>query len=259
MGCGSRTAKLELSSKGLSRIIANKVETCSSHHASGNQMVNQDHQRIEEIAAKILQEIEALPRQTTPNVRQIRRRYTKLLKDEQPSFILRLSHQIIRQLDFRGLPYELVRYHRSTFDGLDAAAVESLGQGIDSWWTVDAFGRIISGPVWLKRQVGDELFLQWANSSDRWWRRAALVSTVALNMRSQGGYGDADRTLAICDLVISDRDDMVVKAMSWALRELASVEPKLVQDYLNAHKDELAARVKREVRNKLETGLKNPK
>ena len=32
---------------------------------------------------------------------------------------------------------------------------------------------------WLRGQVPDALMLKWAGSSDRWWRRAALVSTVA--------------------------------------------------------------------------------
>lgn len=52
---------------------------------------------------------------------------------------------------------------------------------------------------------------------------------------------------------------MVVKALSWALRELAKGEPAAVRDYLSAQGDGLAAQVRREVRNKRETGLKNPR
>jgi len=52
---------------------------------------------------------------------------------------------------------------------------------------------------------------------------------------------------------------MVAKAMSWALRELAVHDPDAVREFLNEHGHVLAARVKREVRNKLTTGLKNPK
>jgi len=50
-----------------------------------------------------------------------------------------------------------------------------------------------------------------------------------------------------------------VKAMSWALRELVQHDPKAVRGFLAKHEDALAARVKREVRNKLTTGLKNPR
>ena len=105
----------------------------------------------------------------------------------------------------------------------------------------------------------DELIHRWARSEDRWWRRAALVSTVALNVRSHGGTGDVPRTLAVCQRLVDDHDDMVVKAMSWALRELVVHDPGTVRRFLEQYGDRLAARVRREVRNKLTTGLKNPK
>jgi 3-methyladenine DNA glycosylase AlkD len=50
---------------------------------------------------------------------------------------------------------------------------------------------------------------------------------------------------------------MVIKALSWALRELAERDPESVRQFLSQHENELAARVTREVNNKLVTGLKN--
>jgi 3-methyladenine DNA glycosylase AlkD len=107
--------------------------------------------------------------------------------------------------------------------------------------------------------VPNELIHDWAHSKDRWWRRAALVSTVALNVEARGGTGDVPRTLQVCRLLVGDRDDMVVKASSWALRALVEHDPKAVREFLAEHESILAARVKREVRNKLTTGLKNPR
>ena len=52
---------------------------------------------------------------------------------------------------------------------------------------------------------------------------------------------------------------MVVKALSWALRELAKREPAAVYRFLEAAGESVASRVRREVSNKLATGLKNPK
>jgi len=67
-----------------------------------------------------------------------------------------------------------------------------------------------------------------------------------------------DDTLAICAMLIDDpRADMVVKALSWSLRVLASRDPRAVRAFLEKHKERLAARVKRECRLKLETGRKN--
>ncbi len=44
----------------------------------------------------------------------------------------------------------------------------------------------------------------------------------------------------------------------WTLRALVFHNPGEVKEFINAHEGVLAARIKREVRNKLRTGLKNP-
>ncbi len=212
------------------------------------------------MAAEIDARIQALPVQNTPNVRAIRRVYSQQLKTASPEFVLDLARELLRAHDsYREVAYELIHYHKETFRSIDEADLEEFGQGMNSWWSVDAFARVLSGPAWLNGGVSDEVIHRWARSDDRWWRRAALVSTVALNMRSHGGYGDVPRTLAVCRLLVDDHDDMVVKAMSWALRTLVPHDPDAVREFLDAHDDVLAARVKREVRNKLNTGLKNPR
>lgn len=86
-----------------------------------------------------------------------------------------------------------------------------------------------------------------------------MVSTVALNMRSHGGMGDVERTFGICHLLVADHDDMVVKALSWALRELVVHDAKAVEQFLDEYERVLAVRVQREVQNKITTGLKYPR
>ena len=60
-------------------------------------------------------------------------------------------------------------------------------------------------------------------------------------------------------MLIADRHDLVVKALSWALRELGKRDPESVRHFLESHRDEVAARVNREVSNKLDTGRKDPR
>ena len=136
--------------------------------------------------------------------------------------------------------------------------MEEFGKGIDSWWSVDSFARTLAGPAWREGLISDRVIRRWASSDDYWWRRAALVSSVALNVRSKGGRGDTDRTLEVCRLLVDDHEDMVMKAMSWALRELVVHDPDSVRAFIEEYEERLAALVKREVRNKLEIGLKNP-
>jgi 3-methyladenine DNA glycosylase AlkD len=212
-----------------------------------------------EVASQIDAEIHALPVRNTPNVRGIRRKYSQMLKEASPEFVLDVVRTLVKEYGYRGPAYELIANHRAAFQRVGEAEVEELGQGINSWWSVDSFARILAGPAWLKGQVSDDLIHRWARSEDRWWRRAALVSTVALNVRSRGGMGDVERTFGVCRLLVGDHDDMVVKAMSWALRELVVHDADGVREFLDEHEGVLAARVKREVRNKITTGLKNPR
>jgi RimJ/RimL family protein N-acetyltransferase/3-methyladenine DNA glycosylase AlkD len=215
--------------------------------------------RMEAVAAEVDAEIRSLPVRNTPNVRTVRRRYSRVVKEWSPDSVLALARMLVESYGHRWVAYELVRGHKGAFERLAEAELEELGKGIDSWWAVDSFARTLSGPAWLEGLVPDELIHKWARSEDRWWRRAALVSTVALNVRSHGGQGDVPRTLAVCRLLVDARDDMVVKALSWALRELVVHDPEAVRGFLEEYGERLAARVKREVRNKLATGLKNPK
>jgi 3-methyladenine DNA glycosylase AlkD len=210
-------------------------------------------------ASEIDAEIRALPVQNTPRVRSVRREYSRKLKKADPRFVLDVARELLKAYGYRSVPYELIQSHREAFQSVGEAELEKLGQGINSWWSVDSFARTLAGPAWRDGQVPDALIHRWAHSEDRWWRRAALVSTVALNVRSHGGRGDVVRTLAVCGRLVDDHDDMVVKAMSWALRELIVHNPQAVGQFLAEHDEVLAARVKREVRNKLRTGLKNPR
>ena len=63
----------------------------------------------------------------------------------------------------------------------------------------------------------------------------------------------------VCEVLASDKDDMVAKGLSWALRDLSKRDPEAVEKFVEKHKDELPALVKREVRNKLTLGVKNPR
>lgn len=212
-----------------------------------------------QIAAQIKAALDDRPERNTPAAREVRRAYTRQLKSAAPDFVIAVAHALLEQSTLRWVAFELIAAHKPAFLSLTGETLEHLGQGINSWWTVDAFARTLTGPAWLAGLVPDELILGWAQSPDFWWRRAALVSTVALNTRSQGGSGDPARTLGVCRLLVADREDMVVKALSWALRALVGPAPDAVRTFLEEHEIGLAARVIREVQNKLTTGLKNPR
>ena len=215
-----------------------------------------DHKKV---AKDIFDDIQKVQVKNTPNLRIIRKKYSKKLENAAPEQILDFARYFINNYNYRWIAFELIRYHKTAIKIIGVKELKEFGTEINSWGAVDIFAGFLAGPAWQHGQVSDELINEWAHSEDRWRRRTALVCTVALNRRSMGGTGDIPRTLNVCRLLVDDKDDMVVKAMSWALRELIPHDVDAVRKFIKKHEDVLASRVKREVNNKLTTGLKNPK
>ncbi|KQC13237.1 MAG: hypothetical protein APR63_09155 [Desulfuromonas sp. SDB] len=212
----------------------------------------------EEFADKLISELDNTKPRSTDPLRKVSKKYSKLLKAEKAESVLQVAKVILKTGKYRWVAYELIYEHSQTFQTLNRKKLETLGKGINSWWTVDSFARTLSGPAWLAGLITLDTVKDWAKSDDLWWRRAALVSTVALNIRTHGGKGDVNRTLDICKMLVDDHEDMIVKALSWALRALVVHDPNAVEEFLKVNKQVIAARVNREVRNKLNTGLKTP-
>ena len=151
----------------------------------------------------------------------------------------------------------IVRRHPTAFRRVCWEFLEPIGNLMDDWGKVDMLASL-AGPAWRARQVSDARVLRWTRSESRWWRRAALVCTVFLNRKARGGTGDTPRTLAVCEVLAGDKDDMVAKGLSWALRDLIAHDREAVERFLQEHEGQLPALVKREVLSKLTTGRKNP-
>ena len=210
------------------------------------------------LVEETLAAVKALPQRSAEPMRAVRTALSRKLKTATPADVVAAAKMLkARGLDWFG--WELIYAHKPTLKSIDITVVEAMGQGMDSWYDTDGWGMILAGPAWVNGRIADADVKRWAKSADMWWRRAALVATTGLNNKSRGGRGDAERTLAIVSMMIDEREDMIVKAVSWALRMLAPWQPKAVEAFVVEHEDRLAARVKREVRNKLRTGYKNPK
>ena len=98
---------------------------------------------------------------------------------------------------------KLIASRADALGAVDLPQLEHLGSGMSSWGEVDCFSCYLSGPAWREGQIEDKAIVEWARSRNRWWRRAALVSTVPLNVKARGGRGDARRTLLICRLLMT--------------------------------------------------------
>jgi 3-methyladenine DNA glycosylase AlkD len=213
------------------------------------------------LATKILSNLAALPTQETATVRALRKEYSANIKTWSAAEVLAVAYQLLDEPAFNAhfIAFELIAHHRPTLRSLGQAELERIGRVLNSWWSVDTFASYLAGVAWREGQIGDNVIHGWAHSPNRWWRRAALVSTIPLNTRARGGKGDVPRTLAVCELLVNDHDDMIEKAMSWALRELIIYDVPAVEAFVKKHEAVLGKRIIREIRNKLTTGLKTPR
>lgn len=155
------------------------------------------------------------------------------------------------------LAYELIGRNRKVLDSLSYEDLGDLWKNLDNWASVDHFTVGIYGVLWGRGVVKDAHIDKLLESDNFWDRRVAVVSTVALNLKSRGGTGDTTRTLAVCQRVVDERQDMIQKALSWALRELSKRDREAVVAFMEKNENRLAKRVLREVAHKLEFGTKN--
>ena len=195
---------------------------------------------------------------SVPQIRPIVKQLQKALKNTLPEEVIQFTKELYttKILEAQQIAIEVVKYHKIAYQSMTLDDILHFSDGMDNWVSVDSFACYLAGPAWREGRIADRIIEEWARSDDRWWRRAAVVCTVALNQKARGGKGDPERTLMICEIVKTDQDEMVTKGLSWALRELAKRETEPVLDFINRYEDILPKRVLREVKSKIKTGHK---
>jgi 3-methyladenine DNA glycosylase AlkD len=98
------------------------------------------------------------------------------------------------------------------------------------WWdTVDGIVNALVSPQ-MRRHHDDALMDAWSGSGDRWLVRAALG-----HQRGWKRDTDIPRMLALCEAHWQEREFFIAKAIGWALRDMARLDPLAVQRFLDEH------------------------
>ena len=122
-------------------------------------------------------------------LRNLRREYSRRLRDADSRSILHLAYELkISDVVHRFFGDELIANHKGAMECLTPRELEQIGAGMNSWDQVDSFATIVAGPAWRAGRIADADVAKWARSHDRWWRRAALVCTTKLNVIGTNGY-----------------------------------------------------------------------
>ena len=141
------------------------------------------------LAKEIQARLNQLTVLSTPMIRGIRREFSRRIADAPPENVVQLALYLLNQNSdpLRFFSYELISHHRPAFEQLRTDDLLKFGKGLNSWSSVDCFAMYLSGPLWAQGKVSAEMIATWARSQDQWWRRTALVSTVALSRRGNPG------------------------------------------------------------------------
>lgn len=104
---------------------------------------------------------------------------------------------------------------------------------VDNWAACDTLCNHAVGDLVARFPGAVDVLKAWAASENRWMRRAAAVSLVVPAKR--GEFLDA--ALAIADLLLLDRDDMVRKGYGWLLKEVSRHHCDEVYAFVLARRD----------------------
>lgn len=158
----------------------------------------------------------------------------------------RVVLQLWRDASFREERYAAVELtgHRLYREHQTLAAIPIYEEMIvtGAWWDlVDVVAIHRVGPLLEKYPaVMKRKMFSWRRSKDLWKRRTSIICQVARKERT-----DLELLYACIEANASDRDFFIRKAIGWALRSYAYVDPKEVRRYVGAH-PELSGLSKRE-------------
>ena len=114
---------------------------------------------------------------------------------------------------------------------------------IDNWETCDQLSSNIVTAIIVDNPFLTKELLILAKSSNKWKRRFAVATIANMN---HGGRQYPDETFSICETLLSDKEQVVSKAVGWALREISKKCPERTFNFLNQNKTVIPNRLLKE-------------
>ena len=178
---------------------------------------------------------------TVPNVRAVARRYRDLPRADvddllnSPLHEVRLCGVVILTEQFKRLKTTPAR-----IDAFDYYVGAVQAGCINNWDLIDVsaptFGTLLvdQGRIASSNASGDRLLRKLALAESMWERRLAVLLTFAFIRVNR-----FEPTLAIADVLLGDKQDLMHKAVGWMLREVGKRDADVLRTYLAARIREL--------------------
>lgn len=162
---------------------------------------------------------------TMPQQRKIAKNYIELSLND----IQELLNSKIHEYRMTGLIILLSKYKKAKKDNLEKRKIYEFyiknSRNINNWDLVDVTCCHIVGDFCVREGTG--ILRDFAKSSNLWEKRIAIVSSMYFIKKRN--YGE---TLAIADMLINDPQDLIHKAVGWALREVGKKNLEVLELFL---------------------------
>jgi 3-methyladenine DNA glycosylase AlkD len=138
-----------------------------------------------------------------------------------------------RHLEVKSVGIEVVaRYHREFTPLLLTRWKRWLARDLSAnWATTDTICGLLIGPLLVSHPGLAPRMRSWSTHRNLWVRRASIVGLLPLIRR--GGHLDLVYVLAA--QLHADREDLIQKAVGWALREAGKMDARRLERYLRAN------------------------
>jgi 3-methyladenine DNA glycosylase AlkD len=100
-----------------------------------------------------------------------------------------------------------------------------------NWATTDTICGMLIGPLLVQHPNLAFHMRAWSKDRNMWVRRASIVGLLPL-VRARG---DIDHVYEIANRLHADPNDLIHKAVGWALREAGKIDSKRLERYLRAN------------------------
>jgi len=138
-----------------------------------------------------------------------------------------------RHLEAKSVGIEVVARCRRDFSPrlLPAWKRWLAGNHSANWATTDAICGMLLGPLLLRHPELGARMRVWARDRNMWVRRASIVGLIPRARRGEA----LDLVYEIARRLHADREDLIQKAVGWALREAGKTDMPRLERYLRAN------------------------
>lgn len=116
-----------------------------------------------------------------------------------------------------------------------------------SWWdTVDLLAIHVVGVIVRRHPERTATMDAWVHDDNMWRARTAVLHQITYKADT-----DIDRLFGYCDTLAESREFFIRKALGWALRTYAAIDPDAIRAFVSSREETLSGLTKREARKHL--------